>query len=147
MNIMDKRVEAAIAECNAYSVGCIFNKGEFNSYAVKHNENIILDCGEDLDKAETVCLRMALKSAIIAADAVLAESDMENAKEIMRGAFSDTEFSPLWRSLEEAAIYPQAVCHADGNKTIRTEWQDGWNAAIMFVTKRTGEIQAESEGA
>jgi hypothetical protein len=42
--------------------------------------------------------------------------------------------------VESMGIYPAAVIEG-GKETKRTEWQDGWNAALMSINKK--EIKAE----
>jgi hypothetical protein len=48
--------------------------------------------------------------------------------------------SLLWEAaVDDMGIYPKSTIRA-GVETHRTEWQDGWNAALMEVTKRHGEF-------
>ena len=37
--------------------------------------------------------------------------------------------------LSTTGIYPQSMTDKDGKNTKRTEWQDGWNAAILHISK------------
>lgn len=50
--------------------------------------------------------------------------------------------SLLWEAaVDDMGIYPRAVVRA-GVETLRTEWQDGWNAAVMDITNKHGKFSA-----
>lgn len=50
--------------------------------------------------------------------------------------------SLLWEAaVDDMGIYPKAVIK-DGVETPRTEWQDGWNAAVIEITKKHGQFTA-----
>ena len=42
-------------------------------------------------------------------------------------------------------IYPQATIDGKGVRTERTEWQNGWNAALMELSKRIDEVEKQIE--
>ena len=46
--------------------------------------------------------------------------------------------SLLWEAaVDDMGIYPRAVISGEG-EALRTEWQDGWNAAVMKITEKHG---------
>lgn len=74
------------------------------------------------------------------------EVDFENAKEIMKGAFvpdydeDGIEHQKLWMQVtDELGIYPKAVVK-EGIRKERTEWQNGWNAAVLKATSRMCDL-------
>lgn len=78
--------------------------------------------------------------------------EMEHAKEMMRGLFmpdydeEDVDHQILWMQVtDELGIYPASTVNRDGKETFRTEWQDGWNEAIIKATKRMCELLHEKK--
>lgn len=50
--------------------------------------------------------------------------------------------SLLWEAaVDDMGIYPRAVIK-EGVETLRTEWQNGWNAAVMKITEKHGKLSA-----
>lgn len=50
--------------------------------------------------------------------------------------------SLLWEAaVDDLGIYPRAVIKGD-IETLRTDWQDGWNAAVMAITEKHGLFTA-----
>lgn len=48
--------------------------------------------------------------------------------------------SLLWESaVDDMGIYPKSTIRGDV-ETPRTEWQDGWNAAVMKMTEKHGQF-------
>lgn len=48
--------------------------------------------------------------------------------------------SLLWEAaVDDMGIYPRAVVR-DGVETPRSEWQDGWNAAVIEITQKHGAL-------
>lgn len=79
--------------------------------------------------------------------------DFERAKDMMRGAFmpdyeeNGVESQVLWQQvIDELGIYPAAVVRKDGTKIKRTEWQDGWNSAVMTAINRMIALLKEKAG-
>lgn len=53
--------------------------------------------------------------------------------------------SLLWEAaVDDMGIYPRAVIR-DGVETPRSEWQDGWNAAVMDITKKHSKLVSWSK--
>lgn len=54
--------------------------------------------------------------------------------------------SLLWEAAVDAlGIYPRATLR-DGVETPRTEWQDGWNAAVMAIAEKHGVLTTWARG-
>ncbi len=47
---------------------------------------------------------------------------------------------------DDMGIYPMATRHPDGREEKRTEWQDGWNAAVMDHTNKICKIDQWFDG-
>jgi hypothetical protein len=43
-------------------------------------------------------------------------------------------------------VYPQATIDGEGVRTERTQWQEGWNAAFMEISKRINAVEEQSKG-
>ena len=42
-------------------------------------------------------------------------------------------------------VYAKSYTDADGNKTERTDWQDGWNAAFTIISRKFHEAEKQIE--
>lgn len=53
--------------------------------------------------------------------------------------------SLIWEaSVDDVGIYPRAIIR-DGVETLRTEWQDGWNACVTAITDKHGVFTVWAE--
>lgn len=60
----------------------------------------------------------------------------------MRWSRGETMQEVFWeQAVEDMAIYCRAVVR-DGVEIPRTEWQDGWNAAVIGISERRDKIEA-----
>lgn len=74
--------------------------------------------------------------------------EMDDAKELLRGAF-DSDYdeeglnnTPLWiKAVDELGIYPASVT-VKGETITRTEFQNGWNEALIKLVHKINQYKA-----